>query len=58
MNDAVRESAAQSAVADGSPVLEARNLVKTFSDVGREVEVLRGVELTVTKGDRIAIVGS
>ena len=40
------------------PVLEARKLVKTFSDVGRNVEVLRGVELNVVKGDRIAIIGS
>jgi lipoprotein-releasing system ATP-binding protein len=32
--------------------------VKTFSDVGRNVEVLRGVDLAVKKGDRIAIIGS
>ena len=40
------------------PVLEADGLVKTFSDVGRDVEVLRGVDLSVAKGDRIAIIGS
>jgi len=39
-------------------VLEASRLVKTFSDVGRNVEVLRGVDLAVKKGDRIAIIGS
>ncbi len=39
-------------------VLQASRLVKTFSDVGRNVEVLRGVELKVAKGDRIAIIGS
>jgi len=39
-------------------VLEALRLVKTFSDVGRNVEVLRGVDLAVKKGDRIAIIGS
>jgi lipoprotein-releasing system ATP-binding protein len=39
-------------------VLEAIRLVKTFSDAGRNVEVLRGVELTVAKGDRVAIVGA
>ena len=39
-------------------VLEARKLVKTYNDAGRNVEVLRGVELNVAKGDRIAIVGS
>jgi len=61
MNDAGTEArgrAAHEAVADASPVLEARQLVKTFSDAGRNVEVLRGVELNVAKGDRIAIIGS
>jgi lipoprotein-releasing system ATP-binding protein len=41
-----------------APVLEARQLVKTFSDAGRNVEVLRGVDFSVAKGDRIAIIGS
>ena len=39
-------------------VLEAKSLVKTFEDVGRKVEVLRGVDLGVAKGDRVAIIGS
>ncbi len=39
-------------------VLEAEGLVKTYADVGRKIEVLRGVELKVAKGDRLAIVGS
>jgi lipoprotein-releasing system ATP-binding protein len=39
-------------------VLEAIGLVKTFTDVDRNVEVLRGVELRVAKGDRVAIVGA
>ena len=39
-------------------VLEAKALVKTFSDAGRNVEVLRGVELRVGKGDRVAIIGA
>ena len=39
-------------------VLQTRGLVKTFEDVGRKVEVLRGVELMVAKGDRVAIVGT
>jgi lipoprotein-releasing system ATP-binding protein len=43
---------------DSVAVLEARQLVKTFSDVGRNVEVLRGVDLVVGKGDRIAIIGA
>ena len=41
-----------------SDVLVAESLVKTFEDVGRKVEVLRGVSFAVAKGDRIAIVGS
>ena len=43
---------------DNPAVLEAVALVKTFSDAGRVVEVLRGIELTVARGDRIAIIGS
>ena len=50
--------ATQGAGADAAPVLEAVGLVKTFADVGRNVEVLRGVELKVAKADRIAIIGS
>jgi lipoprotein-releasing system ATP-binding protein len=43
---------------DNTPVLEAVALVKTFADVGRKVEVLRGVDFAVAKGDRVAIIGS
>jgi lipoprotein-releasing system ATP-binding protein len=39
-------------------VLEAVGLVKTFEDVGRKVEVLRGVDLEIARGDRVAIVGT
>ena len=42
----------------GPGVLEAVGLVKTFADVGRKIEVLRGVELKVAKGDRLAIIGA
>lgn len=38
-------------------VLECQGLVKIFEEVGR-VEVLRGVNLTVSAGEQIAIVGS
>jgi lipoprotein-releasing system ATP-binding protein len=61
MNDAridPRNQVTQAAVAGVPSVLEARKLVKTFSDAGRNVEVLRGVDLAVAKGDRIAIIGS
>jgi lipoprotein-releasing system ATP-binding protein len=43
---------------DREAVLEAISLVKTFSDAGRNVEVLRGVELRVGRGDRVAIIGA
>jgi lipoprotein-releasing system ATP-binding protein len=39
-------------------VLQAVGLVKVFADVGRKIEVLRGVELAIEKGDRVAIIGS
>jgi len=45
-------------MSDNPHVLEVARLVKTFNDVGRNVEVLRGVDLTVAEGDRIAIIGS
>jgi lipoprotein-releasing system ATP-binding protein len=40
------------------PVLEAEALVKTFADAGRRVEVLRGIDLHIGRGDRVAIVGA
>src|SRR5262245_19319527 len=60
MNEvSTRDRAAQGAMkTDAAPVLEARGLIKTFSDVGRNVEVLRGVELRVAQGDRVAIIGT
>ncbi len=45
-------------MSDAPLVLQAAGLVKTFEDVGRKVEVLRGVNLEVAKGDRVAIVGT
>jgi len=43
---------------DKAAVLEAVQLIKTFVDVDRRVEVLRGIELSVGKGDRVAIIGA
>ncbi len=45
-------------MSDSRPVLEAIHLVKTFEDVGRKVEVLRGVELSIAPADRVAIIGA
>jgi lipoprotein-releasing system ATP-binding protein len=40
------------------PVLVARALVKSFEDVGRRLTVLNEVDLTVERGDRVAIIGA
>lgn len=39
-------------------VLECRNLYKTYSEAGLDVEVLKGVDLKVHKGEQIAIMGA
>ena len=38
--------------------LEARNLTKAYASNGRRVEVLRGVDLSIEKGEMVAIVGA
>jgi lipoprotein-releasing system ATP-binding protein len=43
---------------DRRVVLQAAALGKTFREAGRKLEVLRGVDLTVHAGERIAIVGA
>ncbi len=40
------------------PVLIARELSRTFSDAGRELEVLRGIDLQLSRGETTAIVGA
>lgn len=40
------------------PVLIARDLSRTFSDAGRELEVLRGINLELVRGETMAIVGA
>lgn len=39
-------------------VLEVEGLTKTFKEGGRSLDVLRGVNLRVVRGDRVAIVGA
>jgi lipoprotein-releasing system ATP-binding protein len=64
MNDGMTEvapiptSESQAAGGAAAPVLEARGLGKTFRQGPQEVEVLRGVDMTVRRAERIAIVGS
>jgi lipoprotein-releasing system ATP-binding protein len=40
------------------PVLACRGLCKWFEDANRRLEVLKGIELTVAAGERIAIIGA
>lgn len=41
-----------------SPFLEVRGLRKVYSDVGKGLEVLKGIDLTVGEGEAIALVGA
>jgi len=42
---------------DTDAVLECRGLARHFSDAGRKLEVLRGVDFNLRAGERVAIVG-
>ena len=62
MNDApigkLRETGAPDQLAASAPVLiSARGVDKSFHDAGREVVVLRGLDLEVAAGEEIAIIG-
>jgi lipoprotein-releasing system ATP-binding protein len=46
------------AVSSASPVLECRALAKTYRSGPLDVPVLLGVDLTVARGERVAIVGA
>ncbi|MDQ3955576.1 MAG: ABC transporter ATP-binding protein [Actinomycetota bacterium] len=43
--------------ADGSEILDAKNVVKTYRTGAETVEALRGVSLTVRRGEFIAVMG-
>jgi lipoprotein-releasing system ATP-binding protein len=45
-------------MSDNKPVISCRDLAKTFTQGGLNVPVLKGVNLDVAKGERIAIVGA
>lgn len=56
MSNARLEAKAPAAAPAGA-LIEVVGLSKNFSDAGREITVLRGLDLTVNAGDEIAIVG-
>ena len=43
---------------NSTPVLHAQTLVKAYEEGNNELEVLKGVDLTVHKGDILAIIGA
>lgn len=47
----------QEETAEKTPVIEARNLRRSFHEGDLGVEVLKGVDLTIAPGERVAIVG-
>ena len=55
MNDG--SAAARAVLPTGGLLIEARGIVKDFHDAGREIHVLRDLDLTVRAGEEIAIVG-
>jgi lipoprotein-releasing system ATP-binding protein len=52
MNDSQQQQSASD-----SPVLVCRQLQRSFADAGSRLEVLRGINLCIESGERIAIVG-
>lgn len=57
MSDHTMAASAAPQPGTGGVLIEARGIVKTFLDAGREVQVLRNLDLTIYAGEEIAIVG-
>src|SRR5579884_2276360 len=47
----------EAAGAQGPPIVEAEHVVKTYDTGDVEVQALRGVSLTVARGEMVAIMG-
>ena len=58
MNESLTNESAMNEAADNRLVLETEALTKTFTEAGRQLEVLRGIDFAVSAGERIAIVGA
>ena len=57
MSEVRRTSEAPSKDSGSSPLIEIRNLHKRFETGTASIEVLKGLDLTLDVGDRVAIVG-
>ncbi len=58
MHDATPDPNAPSAAASGGALIEARDLVKTYTMGDQTVHALRGVSLDIAEGDFVAIMGA
>src|ERR1700690_2985796 len=56
-SEGVIQGASLRMTSDGKIVLSVRNLTKAYSAAGEQVAVLRGVNLTVAAGERVALTG-
>ncbi len=56
-NEREKEGASLRMTSDKEIVLSVRNLTKAYHSAGEEVAVLRGVNLTVAAGERVALTG-